>query len=155
MSNSLLATVYCDVYQERFSSTDFSKRVKMQKLVYLLQEAGISLGDYSFFWYKHGPYCQKLQDDILYSNFTNNEEIHYSDNAYRTISKFKDLFQIKTDYNQIHWVECLASLQYLRSNVFAYDAKPKDIISKLESLKPHLNNTEVNNLAFQKLQEVL
>lgn len=155
MSNSLLATVYYDVYQENFSSADFSKRVKMQKLVYLLQEAGIPLGDYSFFWYKHGPYCQKLQDDILYSSSTNIERIHYSDNASRILSKLKELFQIKTAYNQTQWVECLASLQYLRSNVFGNEAKQKDIISKLELLKPHLNNTDVNNFAFQKLQEVL
>lgn len=69
MANTLLASVYQDVYGEKFTSDDFSKRMKMQKLIYLLQEAGISIGDYNFHWsnhgpYKRGPYSQQLQNDI-------------------------------------------------------------------------------------------
>ena len=153
MANPILPAVYRKVYETDFSPYDFSQRVKMQKLVYLLQEAGITLGDYSFFWYKHGPYCQKLQEDIL-NSVDNNIEINYSENALQIISTLKELFFTKTDYNQTQWVECLASLHYLFSNVFSYDVEPSEIIAKLEKIKPHLNNTKVNNYAFQKIKEI-
>lgn len=38
MANVLLAPIYKDVYGEQFSSGNFSDRMKMQKLIYLLQE---------------------------------------------------------------------------------------------------------------------
>ena len=81
MANVLLAPIYKDVYGEQFSSGNFSDRMKMQKLIYLLQEAGISIGDYNFHWYKHGPYSQQLQNDILVTNGNFDRDIRYSETA--------------------------------------------------------------------------
>ena len=42
-----------------FSMERFSDRLKLQKLVYLLQAFGVYLG-YDFSWYLRGPYCSLL-----------------------------------------------------------------------------------------------
>ncbi len=41
---------------------DFEGRLSLQKIIYLMQEFGISLG-YSFNWYIHGPYSPELASD--------------------------------------------------------------------------------------------
>ena len=64
MSKAYLKTLYARIYHENFSYTESEKRMKMQMAVYLLQEMGAPIGDYSFFWYKHGPYSQDLQDTM-------------------------------------------------------------------------------------------
>ena len=42
-----------------FSMDGFNDRLKLQKLVYLLQAFGVYLG-YDFSWYLRGPYCSLL-----------------------------------------------------------------------------------------------
>lgn len=152
MANVLLAPVYKDVYGEQFSSNEFSNRMQMQKLIYLLQEAGISIGDYNFHWYKHGPYSQQLQDDILKINCNDNYSIRYSETARNFVSKISDVLNRKTEYSKDVWAECLASLQYLRSNVFSINATDEDVVNELQIRKPHLSNTELNKEALEALK---
>ena len=71
MANKFLLPVYKKVFGESFSYGRFEDRLKMQKMVYLLQEEGVNIGHYGFEWYKHGPYSQVLLDvygkwDCLY-----------------------------------------------------------------------------------------
>lgn len=42
-----------------FSMDTFDDRLKLQKLVYLLQASGVFLG-YHYSWYLRGPYCSTL-----------------------------------------------------------------------------------------------
>lgn len=152
MANTLLAPVYQDVYGEQFASGDFSKRMKMQKLIYLLQEAGISIGDYNFHWYKHGPYSQQLQNDILMITDCSNHSIRYSETAKVIVSRLKSILNDNTSYRDDVWAECLASLQYLRSSVCSNDASDEEIVKKLQERKPHLNNKSANMRALSELK---
>ena len=152
MANTLIAPVYQDVYGEQFTSGDFSKRMKMQKLIYLLQEAGISLGDYNFHWYKHGPYSQQLQNDILMITDCSNHSIRYSETAKVIVSRLKSILNDNTSYRDDVWAECLASLQYLRSSVCSNDASDEEIVKKLQERKPHLNNKSANMRALSELK---
>ena len=152
MANVLLNPVYLDIYGEPFSSGSFQKRMKMQKLIFLLQEAGLSIGDYNFYWYKHGPYSQQLQNDILSTSTTDNYHINYSETASDIISKIKYVLNMPTDYSTDIWAECLASLQYLRSNVFSINTPDDDIIKEWQKRKPHLNNQELNRTALRELK---
>lgn len=152
MANTLLAPVYQDVYGEQFTSGDFSKRMKMQKLIYLLQEAGISIGDYNFHWYKHGPYSQQLQNDILMTTDCNNHSIRYSETAKVIVSRLKSILNDSTSYRDDVWAECLASLQYLRSSVCSNDASDEEIVEKLQERKPHLDNKSANMRALSELK---
>lgn len=152
MANALLAPIYKDVYGEQFTSGDFSKRMKMQKLIYLLQEAGISIGDYNFHWYKHGPYSQQLQNDILKTNGDSSNDIRYSETAIIIVNKLKSILNSGSSYSDDVWAECLASLQYLRSTVCSNDASDEEIVEKLQERKPHLNDKSANMCALSKLK---
>ena len=84
MSNNLLKSVFENIFERPFKAREFSDRLELQKVVYLLQNMGISVGDYRFIWYKHGPYSQTLQNDIL-SKTTEyvDEKIEFSTDAKR------------------------------------------------------------------------
>lgn len=43
----------------QFSMDTFNDRLKLQKLIYLLQASGVFLG-YQYSWYLRGPYCSTL-----------------------------------------------------------------------------------------------
>jgi hypothetical protein len=155
MAKELLKPVYEQVYGEKFNASSFEKRMEMQKAIYILQEAGIRVGDYDFLWYKHGPYCQSLQDDILCLNGTPDVAIRYSEDAKEVIGRVKNVFNTKVEYSRSAWVECLASLQYLRANVFSLSASKEDIVNNLMAKKPHLDNIDTNLMALDKLDYIL
>ena len=155
MGNRLLKPLYKFVYDEEFRPYDFEARMKLQKEIYLLQEKGINVGDYDFLWYKHGPYSQTLQNDILNLSNTPNVEIKYTDEAKRILEELKSMLCRNTLYTSSQWVECLASLQYLRSNVFGRSAKEMDIINELQTRKPHLDNQRENQRALRLLKKYI
>lgn len=155
MGNRLLKPLYKFVYDEEFTPYDFEARMKLQKEIYLLQEKGINVGDYDFLWYKHGPYSQTLQNDILNLSNTPNVEIKYTDEAKRILEELKSMLCRNTLYTSSQWVECLASLQYLRSNVFGRSAKEMDIINELQTRKPHLDNQRENQRALRLLKKYI
>lgn len=152
MINESLRSIYKDVYGEQFSSGNFSHRMKMQHLIYLLQEAGISIGDYNFHWYKHGPYSQQLQNDILVTNENVDHNIRYSESAQHIIHILADLLHHPVYYPPDHWVECLASLEYLKRYVCTHDASDDLVIRELIKRKPHLNNIVANKSALEVLR---
>lgn len=155
MAKELLKPVYERVYGEKFNASFFEKRMEMQKAIYILQEAGIRVGDYDFLWYKHGPYCQSLQDDLLCLSGIPDITISYSEDAKEVIERVKNVFNMKVKYPRSVWVECLASLQYLRANIFSLSASKEDIVSNLVARKPHLNDMDTNLMALDKLDYIL
>lgn len=154
MPNVLLGTIYKDVYGKQFSSDCFSNRMKMQNLIYLLQEAGISVKDYNFQWYQHGPYSQQLQNDMLDIDDNIDHNIRYSESAQRIIHILADLLHHPVYYPPDHWVECLASLEYLKRYVCTHDTSDDLVIRELIKRKPHLNNIAANKLALEALRRV-
>jgi uncharacterized protein YwgA len=66
--NKHIRNVYKSIFNENFNPALPDNRLKMQSMVYLLQESGTSLGDYGFLWYECGLYCQALTDDMLEEN---------------------------------------------------------------------------------------
>ena len=155
MPNKVLESIYKKIYDEDFSSITFSKRMKMQKAIYLLQEMGISVGNYDFFWYKHGSYCQVLQEDILEINDRASLPINFSDDALVAISRLHDLLNEDVSYEQNNWAECLASLQYLKSYIFPFNSSDDEIVKELQIRKPHLSNYALNLYALQQLKSLI
>ena len=49
---------------KELNMNEYPDRLMLQKIVYLLQEAGINFG-YDFNWYVKGPYCTRLAADIF------------------------------------------------------------------------------------------
>lgn len=155
MAKEYLKPIYRDVYGAEFDSSSFDARMEMQKLIYILQEAGITIGDYDFIWYKHGPYSQDLQNDILTISEYSNFDIKYSQDASEIIEKVKRSFNKNVEYPRTWWVECIASLQYLRVCVLPIDSSEKDILDELIKRKPHLDNNKLNKDAFEQLKYIL
>lgn len=48
-----------DSIKYNFSMNEFDDRLKLQKLIYMIQSSGVYLG-YDFSYYLRGPYCSKL-----------------------------------------------------------------------------------------------
>lgn len=111
MGNYLLKPIYENIFGNVFKPNCFEDRMQMQKSIYLLQELGISVGDYDFKWYKHGPYSQSLQNDILNSAGINSVPIRYSADAKLVIESLKStIYRDGISYDLCQWLECLGSL---------------------------------------------
>lgn len=155
MANYLLRTVFKSIFGKDFQAEVFEDRLEMQKAVYLLQNMGISVGEYKFMWYKHGPYSQTLQNDILNLRNTEEIDIEFSSDAKREIEVLKNaIFKSDLKYNISQWVECLGSLQYIKENILPSSVGDESILKELEFRKPHLNNHTENIIALQTVKEL-
>lgn len=166
MGNKYLKFIFKMVFDHEFNYDLFSDRLLMQKTVYLLQCLGVPIGEYSFSWYKHGPYSQELQDDMYYENGHNRpNDFKISEEYKKTIEELKELFSVdklniyasngEQKYKTEMWVECLASLHFLKTNRFPYSLKNVDeIISEMKKYKPHLCNDKINRFAMTELKSI-
>lgn len=151
MANYILKPIYKKIFDHEFNKFSFDDRLKMQKVVYLLEDLGISVGDYNFTWYKHGPYSQVLQNDIL-SGSDVEANIKFSSESEKAILKLKEiLFDDSISYDICDWAECLGSLHYIKENMLPSNATNEEIIDELMIRKPHLNRQKDNLAAIQKL----
>lgn len=155
MGNYLLKPVYESIFGNVFRSNYFEDRMQMQKSIYLLQELGLSVGDYDFKWYKHGPYSQSLQNDILNSSGIETVPISYSADAKVVIEALKAIiFQDGISYDTCKWLECLGSLHYIKDNLLPSSASTEDVLTALESRKPHLDCHSDNKKALLDLEKL-
>lgn len=154
MSGYYLKPIYFMTYEEEFTYESFEKRMEMQKAVYLLQEMGVSVGDYDFMWYKHGPYSQNLQEDMYQANSQERAEVQFSTDTLKCINKLHDLLNEEVAYSISQWAECLASLHYLKENVFSEGTDPDEIVKMLTEKKQHLDNKQLNLKALSEVEEL-
>ena len=156
MANRYLRPIYKMLYDQDFEYTDFDNRMQMQKAVYLLQDMGVPMGDYGFRWYKHGPYSQELHEDMFQENIRPERPIQLHQEFVEKIAKLRGLIHDpkKGDYSTAYWMECLASMHYLKENMMDYNAGNDAIIEELEHRKPHLGHHDVNVYACTLLEEL-
>lgn len=153
MGNFLLKPVYQSIFGESFKPNSFEERMQMQKSIYLLQELGVSVGEYDFKWYKHGPYSQNLQNDIL--NASVDVPVKFSADATTVIDCLKDALHVEgIGYTSSEWAECLGSLHYIKDNLLPSSATDDDVLKELEKRKSHLNRHEDNARALQVLDNL-
>lgn len=94
-------------------------RKKVQKAVYIGQEAGVDLG-YSYGWYLLGPYSPELTKDYfalssdLITEAEECDKYTLGPKALKTLNNIKDLLQVPSDINlpQEDWLELVASIIY-------------------------------------------
>lgn len=157
MANKFLLPVYQRVFGQSFSYGNFDDRLKMQKMVYLLQEEGVNIGHYGFDWYKHGPYSQVLLDDMYAENGTACIELNYTQEAEQRIGRIKDIFndeEAKKDYGIKNWTECLASIHFLRKKEMGSNASEDEVLQVLTERKPHLNIDTLNRKAYKYIESL-
>ena len=155
MSKTYLKTLYARIYHENFSYNEFEQRMKMQKAIYLLQEMGAPIGDYSFFWYKHGPYSQDLQDTMYaIKNASDENTTEFSADMEKDITRVEKALDKIGSYTQSQWAECMASVCYLQKNIFQVGTTDDEICNELRNRKPHLDNDAENKRALRLVKEL-
>lgn len=154
MANRYLLPIYKMLYDKEFSYSDCDQRMEMQKGIYLLQGMGVPVGDYGFRWYLHGPYSQDLQDDMYYEDGKPTAELSLSGENADSIMHLHSIIHSseRGDYSVSNWVECLASLHYLRDNMLDVSTSATEVVSELEKRKEHLNNHSANLSAFRLVE---
>ena len=150
MANRYLIPLYETLFDSAFSYSEFNNRMKMQKAIYLLQDMGVPVGDYGFRWYIHGPYSQSLQDDMFYEDGKPTSTIALSDESARSVQRLHDVIHSASrgTYSTSQWLECLASIRYLKENILRRSASEEDVVAELVTRKPHLSDGKVNHAAY-------
>ena len=144
MSDSLQA-IYEKVYGSSFSYDNFEDRIRLQKAVYLLENMGVDIGDYSFSWDSYGPYSLGLDCEASQLDATFTLTRTFSKFAEDSFKRLKEIAEHETRYSVSCWMECIASMHYLK-NVFRIGED--DIVAELVRRKPHLSDDEANKLAL-------
>lgn len=156
MANRYLLPVYKILYERDFDYSEFGQRMEMQKAVYLLQDMGVPVGDYGFRWYRHGPYSQRLQDDMFYESGRTCAELVLSREYADSIARLHDVIHAeeKGPYSVEHWVECLASLHYLHENLLGFNVSEEEVVQELEKRKTHLKDHATNVSAYRLVESL-
>jgi uncharacterized protein YwgA len=130
------------------SMETFQERKKLQKLAYLMREAGLDV-PFGFSWYLYGPYSpgltemlfqmveQKPQGKVL----TREERKHLED-----LKQF-----LGEDVESTKRLELLASLQYLRRVAKDHGYAKNEIIAVLKKKKPQFSDDEIGQ-CWNKLE---
>jgi len=121
---------------------DFDSRLKLQKIVYLLQASGLSLG-YGYNWYVRGPYSPSLTKTLykIYENkdvFEQSKEIRFKNhnNIVNSLTEFKG--KLGENINDTLYLEVLASLHYINKVTFSGNVEYEQLKNKLLNAKPSL-----------------
>lgn len=147
----VLKEIYRKIYSEPFMYSQLDSRIKLQKAVYLLENMGVHVGDYSFSWNKYGPYSLGLDSDAQNCSGSDEKEVIFSAVAEKSFDKIRGYVEQKTSYTCAQWVECIASLHYLK-NVFKY--KENVLIHELQARKSYLTDEDANTKALAIVKKI-
>jgi uncharacterized protein YwgA len=122
----------------------FDNRLQLQKIIYLLQSSGISLG-YGYNWYVKGPYSSPLAHDLFEIEksteiYEKNVGIQFKNHNHivRKLESFRDF--LGDDINDVNYLEVLASLHYINEATFSGNCRESDLKHKLLEAKPSLRD---------------
>ena len=128
----------------RFQS-DFSTRLVLQKVVYLVQEAGLPLG-YGFGWYVRGPYSPSLaRDGYELSTLKSIKEPAVEVDA-KTAKRIRALFKnisLKSASAPDQLV-LLASLHFIAKHAYPRVKNLKEAKETLKRSKPRYNDAQID-----------
>lgn len=146
-----LKEIYREVYQEPFDFENFSNRKQLQVAVYLLENMGVNIGDYSFSWNKNGPSSLSLDCDAQKAAEIAEKEFTFSKFARDCFAKVREYSLETGSYQCAEWMECIASLHYIKN---VYKIRPGKLLVELETRKPYLSDSETNLKALKIVKEM-
>jgi uncharacterized protein YwgA len=133
---------YKAIYGENINMlTDFDYRIKLQKLIYILQSEGIPF-DYDFTWYIYGPYSPQLARDGYAFMKEDISEYNYNpepteQNIVERIKKAQGIF------DDADKAEIIASLHYLKQRCKAESQAQEE----LRTRKPRFSLEKIQQAA--------
>ncbi len=126
--------------------SEFDTRLKFQKIIYLLQSSGLSLG-YGFNWYVRGPYSPNLtqslytiyEDDSL---FESSKVINFKDHEsiVQKLNEFRE--KLGENIDDVKYLEVLASMHYIWKVTFNGRGDKEKLRKRLLLAKPSLEDFE-------------
>ena len=131
MEIDVKAVLYMLTQEFGLGRSSFNERLKLQKVIYLLQSFGVKLG-YGFGWYKYGPYSQDLVSDAYsvlgsqkseYERVAREEKWAFSKETKAKFAQFKDI--CKDFLGSSEKLELLASVQFVKNMWCSGVAKDK------------------------------
>jgi len=131
-------------------------RLRLQKVVYLLQAFGLKLG-YGFSWYKYGPYSQNLVQDSYrvlcseknqYENAT--QSLKFSKNSLKRFEDFKKI--CKEILQNPAQLELIASVDFVR-NTWSPESEMVQFTQVFKEFKRHLYDGQ--NITDQMIEKAL
>lgn len=147
----VLKEIYIKIYGKSFVYESLDDRIKLQKAVYVLENMGVHVGDYSFSWNKYGPYSLALDSDAQNCSDIEEQEVVFSSFAEEKFGKIRNYIEKKNTYSCVNWMECIASLLYLK-NIFRFTES--DLVHELMERKPYLSDESENKKALSILEEI-
>lgn len=113
-----------------FDLSELDRRIILQKYIYLLKSAGLSVG-YDFNWYLFGPYSTELTRDSfrMINNYHEIPPLKFSDpTAEERFSKLLEFLQSRKD--DVEWMEIAASSLFLVDQGKKWDEIEDTILGK-------------------------
>lgn len=144
MNSLVLGGILKRIY-DKFDMLTFSNRLRLQKIIYLLQAHGIDLG-YTFAWYLYGPYSTELTRQAFNINsFLDLKQVRFEDeNIEKSFNEF--ICKLGKNKNDDFWLEVASSIHLLKK---LYPSKTKSqIINEIENKSELFKNkrTEINRV---------
>lgn len=140
-----LYALYESIYKKQFDFQQLNDRIELQKAVYLLENMGIFIGDYSFSLNKYGPYSLSLDSDAA-CTYNSEGATAFSQNTLNGIKKIQEFLDAKNAYSQTQWIECIATVHYL-SNVMRL--RGQQLWDYLKEIKNYLDDETSNKKAME------
>lgn len=129
---------------DRPDMSEFDTRLKFQKIIYLLQSSGLSLG-YGYNWYVRGPYSPYLTQSLfkIYEDeslFEESKNIHFKNHEVidSKLKKFRET--MGTNFDNVKYLEVLASMHYINNVTFNGAGDEERLKEKLLIAKPGLQS---------------
>jgi len=119
------------------------ERLKLQKIIYLLQAYGLKLG-YGFSWYRYGPYSQDLVYDAYTVLGSERNNYHQAAGTWNfsesCLQKFEEFNNICSGILQsAEQLELVASVDFICTTWYP-DAKRSEIVELLKKYKKQFFN---------------
>ena len=137
MNPLIVGGILKNFYQD-FSMSNFSDRLKLQKLVYLLKHKDMNLG-YSFNLYLYGPYSRSLTKDAYqmdqFKEFRDINKVKPASEDQKT--KFERFLEkIEEHKNDDKWLEIVSSYFFIKNNKIADTEEDiiKEIMNKRDNI---------------------
>ncbi|WP_138918534.1 hypothetical protein [Nitrospirillum viridazoti] len=119
-------------------------RLRLQKVVYLTQIAGVELG-YNYSWYLKGPYSPSLTKDyyelnnLLGNGDKSSDEKKLNDSVLGRLARIREMIAKPSEFTResSYWYELLASIHFL-SKTSKYDERK--VSEVIKNTKPHLSD---------------
>lgn len=149
----VLKEIYSEILKEEFVFEQ-SKRIKLQKVIYLVEIMGIHVGDYSFSWNQNGPYSIALDNDAFRCSLeTKSKTVVFTNEALSAFNKLQGIIAEKKKYDEMLWLDSIVSLHYLKyiSRVARTD---EEIIKELMRRSKYMDSFDENKAALYIAKKV-